>query len=936
VSWNVCHILPKLDELKLYLENVDIMGISETFLNTDIVDNVVQIPNFSFVRKDRPNRAGGGLLVYISDRVTYKRRLDIEADNVESVWIQVCVPNHRPQLICFVYRVGTQPVEWYSLFERQLEIASGVTDEVFILGDMNLDYLKPKEINVIWKDGIVPTYNLKQLVNVPTRVTSESSTLIDHIYSSKDSLISELYVPEIALSDHYPVCCTIKTKSTSAGKGHKNIRYRSDRNFDMNLFLHDLNEIDWSLCNDNNVNKAISHFNINFLNVIKQHAPEKMKRVKYDAQPVWFTSEIKEAIKKRNKYKKKRDSENYRHWRNMVVSLIKKGKSNYYKHAIIESKGNSGKMWRYMNEITGKKRPRVPDTLQVGENLVTDQGEVVKQFNNQFANVAEKLLSGEPQVDFSPPDTLLEHVRSNVPLDVKFDIPQVHHSDISKALLQLDSKKATGVDDLPAKYLKMAAHVIAKPLSVIINKSISQGVFPDAWKLAQVSPIHKGGSFTDVENFRPISILPVLSKLIERHVHKAFYNFLSSYELLCKCQSGFRSCHSCATSLTQLVNEWYSALDSGNIVACLSVDLRRAFDVLSHNVLLEKLKLYGCSDLCLQWFKSYLSDRKQCVKVSNTKSDFSIMKYGVPQGSILGPLLFIVYVNDLSLAVPDVNVNMYADDSNFDTVQKTIAECERVLQENVFEISEWCTQNKLIINENKTKCMMICSEKRHRQLNDSTLNIVLDGSVLESVSSMKILGVTLDDSLHWRNHVDYVCTKISQMSGLLWRIKDCLTFETRKLFYYSYILPVFDYCLIVWGQCNKTLLDRLFRLQKRVARMVLNNYDLNEYELFKRLNWLPVYKRVAYQTVLMVFKSFHGLTPRYISDMFHFTGENYDYTLRTSGVNLQLPKPRTNMLKRSFSYSGAQLWNSLPTYIRESENVNDFKYKCKQYLLNSN
>jgi hypothetical protein len=482
--------------------------------------------------------------------------------------------------------------------------------------------------------------------------------------------------------------------------------------------------------------------------------------------------------------------------------------------------------------------------------------------------------------------------------------------------------------------LKLAAYVIDKPVAKIINTSLLKGIFPKAWKLARITPIHKAGPATNVENFRPISILPILSKIIERHVHQALYKYLTRYELLSQDQSGFRSLHSCATSLTHLVNKWYAALDTGNIIGCLSVDLRRAFDVLSHDILLQKLEIYRFNDLSLRWFSSYLSDRQQSVKISDVMSSFSCIKHGVPQGSILGPLMFILYVNDLPLAVPDLGVNMYADDTEFESIQKTIEECNAVLQENISNVNNWCNNNKLIINEQKTKAMIVCSEQKHNRLDASSFQLTMNGKNLENVSHMKILGVTIDQCLKWDVHVTNVCTKLSQMSGLLWNIKDDLTFDTRQIFYYSHVLPVIDYCSIVWGQCNITLLGRIYMLQKRIARNVLKNYVVSEIELFKKLNWLNIYKRITYQTVIMVYKSVNGMTPSYLSNVFHFSGENYEYILRNSGINLRLPKPRTNMMKRSFTYCGAQLWNSIPVEVRQATTVNEFKNKCKSYLLN--
>jgi hypothetical protein len=376
VSLNICHILPKIDELKLYMKTVDIIGISEMFLNENIPDNILNVHNFNLVRKDRRHSGGGGLIVYISDDVTYSRCNDIETDNVESIWIKVSVPNHRPQLLCFVYRVSTQPLEWFHSFEQQIEKAAAMTDEIFILGDMNLDYMKPQHISDIWTDSILPAYNLKQIVTEATRVTNLTSTLIDHIYTSKEVLICEVLVPKIGISDHYPVCCNIKTKSLKASKGHKTIKFRSERNFEVDSFLMDINTINWDACNDNDVNMALSYLNESFLNVINKHAPVKTRRVKYERQPVWFTKEIKEAIEKRNKYKQKKEMVNYRLWRNKVVSLIKQEKANYYKHAIVESRGNSSMMWRYMNQLIGRPRSSQPNALQNGDRLVTDQLEV--------------------------------------------------------------------------------------------------------------------------------------------------------------------------------------------------------------------------------------------------------------------------------------------------------------------------------------------------------------------------------------------------------------------------------------------------------------------------------------------------------------------------------------------------------------------------------
>jgi retron-type reverse transcriptase len=276
-----------------------------------------------------------------------------------------------------------------------------------------------------------------------------------------------------------------------------------------------------------------------------------------------------------------------------------------------------------------------------------------------------------------------------------------------KQLLSLEDGKAVGLDGISPKLLRMGAPAIAAPLTSILNLSISTGIFPEEWKVARVVPIHKKGSLQDRGNFRPVSILCTLSKLLERHIHIAFYDFLKQFNLLHLAQSGFRNLFSCETALLNIVNKWTTAIDNDYMNGVILLDLRKAFDLIDHDLLLHKLKLYKCSNNTIKWFSSYLKGRSQCTVFKGKLSDKLPINTGVPQGSILGPLLFILFINDLPMVLEASDADMYADDSTLTAQAQSVPELEQKLTVDADIVSEWCADNHMAANATKTKVMLI-------------------------------------------------------------------------------------------------------------------------------------------------------------------------------------------------------------------------------------
>ena len=456
------------------------------------------------------------------------------------------------------------------------------------------------------------------------------------------------------------------------------------------------------------------------------------------------------------------------------------------------------------------------------------------------------------------------------------------------------------------------------------------GVFPKLWKQAKVFPIFKDGKRSDMNNYRPISILSILSKVIESHVHDSFYVFLSSFDLISKHQSGFRKHHSCETGLAALLSHWHEQIDNNKLIGCINIDLRKAFDILNHNILCEKLKIYKCSEVTVSWFRSYLSNRWQAVYLEDSQSKMLPIIHGIPQGSILGPLLFIMFVNDLPLCLMHSFIHMYADDTSFYVTGKNLNELNTLINSDLENVSRWFALNHLVINASKTNCMLVCTQQKHVRLGNVNLNVSINESLIQNVEHQNILGITIDNCLKFQLHVDNICKKLAKLCYLFTQVQNCLTYEGKHAFYNSYVLPCLDYCVTTWGYSSKTNLDKLYRYQKRIGRLILNDSECNSDVLFARLGWLSIYERIDFLTAKLVYKCLFDEAPESLKCLFSIR-ENR--SLRNAGIDLSLPFPKHEFRKKCFEYAGAKIWNSLPTAVRTANNVDIFKMTVKNHII---
>ena len=436
-----------------------------------------------------------------------------------------------------------------------------------------------------------------------------------------------------------------------------------------------------------------------------------------------------------------------------------------------------------------------------------------------------------------------------------FNLNHVDEDTVLQHLLSVKTNKAIGLDSISARLLKYGARAICRSVTNLLNLSISSGKFPDVWKCSRVTALFKSGDRSNPTNYRPISILPTLSKIMEKVVHSQFYEFLNSHDLLSSKQFGFRPKYSTATALSNFADEVLLNMEQGNLCGAMFLDLKKAFDTVDHCILLSKLSEIGVSPSSIKWFESYLNNRKQKTSCGNEISGALPVTVGVPQGSILGQLLFLVYINNLPNAVKNSEVTLYADDTVLYCFSKDPRLLEDKLNEDLLMVAYWLRENKLTLNLNKTKSMIIGSNRKLGNI--STLSLSIFDTDINTVSSFKYLGVVLSTNFTWTDHIEYISIKINKNLGLLRRIKHLLPQQACLLFYNSLVLPMFDYADLVWGdKDNLVLMDELQVLQNKAAKIILDRpLQSSATEALSALKWLDLYRRRNYHRCIHTVRS---------------------------------------------------------------------------------
>lgn len=905
---------------------LNVIGFTETRLDSDLAA-VYQLPGYNLYTKCR-NRNGGGVAMYISSDYYCTELTDasISEPFIEAIFVETTIMN-KPYLFGCIYRPpsGNLDAFFASLLAIFRIINAKKYHSVNLIGDWNLDLLKHNEnssvhefINIMYSNSLFP------LTTKPTRVTDTTATIIDHIWTSLAEINTGNYIIQTDITDHFPILSQFELININANIPVY-IQKRIMSTIALNLFNSEVEGFRWdrvfvSQCPLEAYNLFYEGFNILF----QKHFPLKSVCInnKHEHRP-YITLALKNSIKEKHRLERLANKwpltygNTYKTYRNKLTSILRAAKNKYYKDQLKDNQGDPKSHWNSINSLLGRSNAAEEKSI----HLKPHSNDVANDFNEHFLKAGQTLSTSN--VDNNE---YLQYLCN--PPNFSLYLTPVSNSEIEHYIKNL-KLSAPGYDDFSAKLLKCSSGTIAIIFKHIINLSFRKGVFPDKLKLAKVIPVHKSGSKEDINNYRPISILPVFSKIMEKAISTRLVNFLENNNLLSNSQFGFRQNRSTESALIQFVNNVYNCLEEKLFVAGVFIDLSKAFDSLDHNILIEKLKHVGIRGTPLQLFKSYLDSRSQAVYCNSSKSEFKLISKGVPQGSILGPILFLIYINDITRASSKFQFVIYADDTNLLLADKNINSLYTNLNNELKCIARWVKCNKLKLNVSKTNYMLF----QNRSIKNDMPPLSLENEIIKRVQYTKFLGVYIDENLNWSHHINSVCLKLSKMCGVLYRVRHQLTLEAMISIYYTLCYPHLTYCVSIWGCTWPSFLNRIRVAQSKVIRCILflGKFDSTE-NSFITHNLLKFNYVHKYFTLLFIYNNITGCQT---NSLFKFV--NIGYRTRGNNINLKCPQFRTVLFKNSIFCAGPQLWNSLPIHFKNlinyDNNKSAFKMGLKKHLF---
>ena len=929
-------IANKLDQLDSLVDrNIDVLVITETKLDESYPTAQLLIRGYSEPFRSNRNRHGGGILIYIredipSKELTTKHKFP---DDIEGIFVEMNLRKTK-WLLFGTYHPPSQVLDYYmNYLERSVDIYSEFYDNFLLLGDFNCEETEPL------LSSFLHQYEANSLVKEPTCFKNpDNPSCIDLLITNRCHSFQNTMTVATGLSDFHKMVVTV-LKTTFTKTKAKEIMYRDYRKFDKDNFKKSLKE---SIAASSVF--SYKEFETIFLKTLNKYAPLKKKKIRANQVP-YMTKALRKAIMKRSelesKYLKLKSPSSrirYKKQKNFVSKFYKKLRKKYYSNLDLKKITDNKQFWQYIGPFFSEKvKTKQQITLVEKGEILSEDVEVAKTLNSFFENAVKTLDISEntPLLNISsekiddPIDRLLEKFASHPSIlkirkmvtDEHFSFSEVDLVDVEKELLQLNAKKAHTQNDIPTKPLKETTDVCGPVLHYLVNQSFSNSDFPSELKLADITPTFKKGDKTCAENYRPISVLPVVSKIYERLMQSQIIGFinkrLSPY--LCGYRKGFNTQH----ALLSLVERWKRTLDKHGYAAAILMDLSKAFDTLNHELLLAKLHAYGFSKAAIKLIHSYLKNRWQRTKINNSYSSWKELLSGVPQGSVLGPLLFNIYLNDLFWEISLTDTCNYADDTTIYACDQELETVLNCLEHDTLIAIEWFDNNYMKLNSDK--CHLLISGFKHQ----CHWIKVGDHKVWESAQE-KLLGLKIDNMLSFEPHVTGICKKANRKLSALARISKFLPLHKRKLLFNTFVQSQFAYCPLIWMFHDRSVNNKINRLHERALRIIYKDDQSSFEELLKKDNGFTVHEKNLQTLAIEVYKTKHHLSNDLIGEF--FTKRVYNRApLRTQS---EYVVPRVNSVHNgddSIRHLGPLIWEMVPRRLKISPNLSHFKEEIRKW-----